>query len=72
MRHNSDPEPEPFSFITERLREDRLPPFFSATTEETHQIIRDNIHFSPLYAGAVQRAGARYCSSLENKVSLRE
>jgi tRNA U34 5-carboxymethylaminomethyl modifying enzyme MnmG/GidA len=35
----------------------RLPSFFSATTEETHQIIRDNIRFSPLYAGAIQEAG---------------
>jgi tRNA uridine 5-carboxymethylaminomethyl modification enzyme len=67
-RQDSDPDPEPFSFTTERLREDRLPSFFSATTEETHRIIRDNIRFSPLYAGAIQGKGARYCPSLEDKV----
>jgi tRNA uridine 5-carboxymethylaminomethyl modification enzyme len=50
------------------LREDRLPSFFSATTEETHRIIRENIRFSPLYAGAIRGVGARYCPSLEDKV----
>ena len=68
VRQDSDPDPEPFSFTTERLREDRLPSFFSATTEETHRIIRENIRFSPLYAGVIQGVGARYCPSLEDKV----
>jgi len=68
VRQDSDPDPEPFSFTTERLREDRLPSFFSATTDETHRIIRENIRFSPLYAGVIQGIGARYCPSLEDKV----
>jgi tRNA uridine 5-carboxymethylaminomethyl modification enzyme len=68
VRQDSDPDPVPFSFTTERLREDRLPSFFSATTAETHRIIRDNIRFSPLYAGAIRGVGARYCPSLEDKV----
>lgn len=68
VRQDSDPDPVPFSFTTERLREERLPSFFSATTTETHRIIRDNIRFSPLYAGAIQGVGARYCPSLEDKV----
>ncbi|MBU2226802.1 MAG: tRNA uridine-5-carboxymethylaminomethyl(34) synthesis enzyme MnmG [Proteobacteria bacterium] len=68
VRQDSDPDPEPFSFATERLREERLPSFFSATTEETHRIIRENIRFSPLYAGAIKGIGARYCPSLEDKV----
>ncbi|MBU2055467.1 MAG: tRNA uridine-5-carboxymethylaminomethyl(34) synthesis enzyme MnmG, partial [Proteobacteria bacterium] len=68
VRQDSDPDPEPFSFATKRLREERLPSFFSATTEETHRIIRDNIRFSPLYAGAIKGIGARYCPSLEDKV----
>ena len=67
-RQDSDPDPEPFSFATERLREDRLPSFFSATTAETHCLIRDNIGLSPLYAGAIKGIGARYCPSLEDKV----
>jgi tRNA uridine 5-carboxymethylaminomethyl modification enzyme len=68
IRQDSDPDPEPFSFTTERLREDRLPSFFSATTGETHRIIRENIRFSPLYAGVIKGVGARYCPSLEDKV----
>ncbi|MDP1991672.1 MAG: tRNA uridine-5-carboxymethylaminomethyl(34) synthesis enzyme MnmG, partial [Syntrophales bacterium] len=68
IRQDSDPDPEPFSFTTERLREDRLPSFFSATTGETHRLIRDNIRFSPLYAGVIKGIGARYCPSLEDKV----
>ncbi len=68
VRQDSDPDPEPFSFTTERLREDRLPSFFTATTPETHRIMRENIRFSPLYAGVIQGVGARYCPSLEDKV----
>jgi tRNA uridine 5-carboxymethylaminomethyl modification enzyme len=68
VRQDSDPDPEPFSFATERLRGERLPSFFSATTEETHRLLRENIRFSPLYAGAIRGIGARYCPSLEDKV----
>ena len=67
-RQDSDPDPEPFSFATERLRDDRLPSFFTATTEETHRLVRENIRCSPLYAGVIKGIGARYCPSLEDKV----
>ena len=68
VRQDSDPDPVPFSFTTEKLRAERLPSFFSATTAETHRIVRDNIRFSPLYAGAIRGVSARYCPSLEDKV----
>jgi len=68
VRQDSDPNPEPFSFTTEQLSEERIPSFFSATTTETHSLIRDNIRFSPLYAGIIKGIGARYCPSLEDKV----
>ncbi len=68
VRQDSDPDPEPFSFTTATLREERLPSFFSATTAETHRLIRENIRFSPLYAGVIKGIGARYCPSLEDKV----
>ncbi|MBN2398295.1 MAG: tRNA uridine-5-carboxymethylaminomethyl(34) synthesis enzyme MnmG [Deltaproteobacteria bacterium] len=67
-RQDSDPDPRPFSFTTERLREERLPSYFSATTAETHRLIRDNIQQSPLYSGAITGVSARYCPSLEDKV----
>ncbi len=68
LRQDSDPDPSPFSFTTDRLPEERLPSFFSATTVETHRLIRENIRFSPLYAGVITGIGARYCPSLEDKV----
>ena len=67
-RQDSDPEPAPFSFTTKALRSERLPSYFSATSVETHRVIRDNIQQSPLYSGAIKGIGARYCPSLEDKV----
>ncbi|HBH86501.1 MAG TPA: tRNA uridine-5-carboxymethylaminomethyl(34) synthesis enzyme MnmG, partial [Syntrophaceae bacterium] len=67
-RQDSDPDPEPFSFATEKLREERLPSYFSSTTKETHRLIRENIMLSPLYSGTIKGVSARYCPSLEDKV----
>ncbi len=67
-RQDSDPDPEPFSFSTDKLGETRLPSFFSRTTPETHRLIRDNILLSPLYSGTIKGVSARYCPSLEDKV----
>jgi len=67
-RQDSDPDPRPLSFTTQRLREERLPSYFSSTTAETHRLIRDNINESPLYSGAIKGISARYCPSLEDKV----
>jgi len=67
-RQDSDPDPQPFSFTTSRLREERLPSYFSSTTGETNRIIRDNIDKSSLYSGAIKGVSARYCPSLEDKV----
>jgi tRNA uridine 5-carboxymethylaminomethyl modification enzyme len=67
-RQDSDPEPEPFSFTTERLGDDRKPSYFTSTAGLTHELIRGNITFSPLYSGQIQGIGARYCPSLEDKV----
>jgi tRNA uridine 5-carboxymethylaminomethyl modification enzyme len=67
-RQDSDPDPQPFSFTTSALRTERLPSYFSATSAETHRVIRENIHFSPLYSGVIKGVSARYCPSLEDKV----
>ena len=67
-RQDSDPAPRPFSYTTERLREERLPSYFSHTTEETHRLMRENIALSPLYSGVITGVSARYCPSLEDKV----
>jgi tRNA uridine 5-carboxymethylaminomethyl modification enzyme len=67
-RQDSDPDPQPFSFTTTALRTERLPSYFSATSAETHRVIRENIQYSPLYAGVIKGVSARYCPSLEDKV----
>ncbi len=67
-RQDSDPDPEPFSFTTERLGSERRPSYFSATSALTHELIRGNIILSPLYSGQIQGVSARYCPSLEDKI----
>ncbi len=67
-RQDSDPHPQPFSFTTTALRPERLPSYFSATSAETHRVIRENIQCSPLYSGIIKGVSARYCPSLEDKV----
>ena len=58
----------PFSFSTERLERPSVPCWITYTNEQTHRIIRDNIHRSPLYGGKIVGRGPRYCPSIEDKV----
>ena len=64
-----DPEPVAFSFDSppDRLYNQALC-YLTYTTEETHRIIRENLHRSPLYAGVITGVGARYCPSIEDKI----
>ncbi len=63
-----DTDPEPFSFQTERLQVEQLPCHITYTNERTHEIIRQNLHRSPLYGGKIKSIGPRYCPSIEDKV----
>jgi tRNA uridine 5-carboxymethylaminomethyl modification enzyme len=63
-----DEPPLPFSHWTERLTQKQLPCWLTYTTRESHQIIRDNLDRSPLYAGRIQSTGVRYCPSIEDKI----
>ena len=63
-----DEETAPFSFMTEKQPENILPCHISYTNLETHKVIRDNIHRSPLYGGKIEGIGPRYCPSIEDKV----
>ena len=63
-----DPEVFPFSFFTEKVDRPNVPCWITYTTEETHRIIRENIHRSPLYGGKIVGIGPRYCPSIEDKV----
>ena len=63
-----DPAPEPFSFTTSAPLENRAVCWLTYTTEETHRIIRENLHRSPLFSGVIEGVGPRYCPSIEDKV----
>lgn len=58
----------PFSFLSERVPEKQTPCYLTYTNEETHKIIRENLHRSPLYGGMIKGTGPRYCPSIEDKV----
>lgn len=57
-----------FSFISTVTEREQIPCWLTYTTEETHRIIRDNLYRAPLYTGAIQSQGPRYCPSIETKV----
>ncbi|MCD7881376.1 MAG: tRNA uridine-5-carboxymethylaminomethyl(34) synthesis enzyme MnmG [Clostridiales bacterium] len=67
-RQEGDPDPEPFSFQTETVPENRAVCYLTYTNGRTHDIIRANLHRSPLFSGAIQGVGPRYCPSIEDKV----
>lgn len=63
-----DEEIIPFSFENDKLQKEQVPCYLTYTNEQTHEIIRKNLHRSPLYAGAIEGTGPRYCPSIEDKV----
>lgn len=58
----------PFSFLTDRELTNTYKCYLTYTNEETHKIIRDNLHRAPLYTGLISGIGPRYCPSIETKV----
>lgn len=65
---HGDPEPTPFSFLTGKIERQQAPCYVAYTTEETHRVLREAIHRSPLYSGQIQGVGPRYCPSIEDKI----
>ena len=63
-----DEPPQPFSYETENLGENKVDCHISWTNENTKQVILENIHRSPLYAGRIEGVGPRYCPSFEDKI----
>jgi len=65
-----DADPTPFSFRTRRVahHDTQVPCYIAWTTPETHRIIRENVHRSPMYSGQIQSIGPRYCPSIEDKI----
>lgn len=67
-RQDGETNVYPFSFLSEQLPEKQTPCYLTYTNETTHQIIKDNLHRSPLYNGTISGTGPRYCPSIETKV----
>lgn len=63
-----DDEIQPFSFDTEKQLENKVNCYMTYTNLDTHKVIMDNIHRSPLYSGVIEGVGPRYCPSIEDKV----
>ncbi len=63
-----DEEIIPFSFMNEKISKEQQPCWLTKTTEETHKIIRENLHRSALYRGDIESVGPRYCPSIEDKI----
>lgn len=58
----------PFSFVNDKINENRKNCFLAYTNKKTHKIIKNNLKFSPLYSGKIKSTGVRYCPSLEDKI----
>ena len=69
-RQDSDPRPVPFSFRTPFISQEQklLPCYITRTSKVTHDIIRANMHLSPMYSGQIDATGVRYCPSIEDKI----
>ncbi|TKW78384.1 MAG: tRNA uridine-5-carboxymethylaminomethyl(34) synthesis enzyme MnmG, partial [Bradyrhizobium icense] len=67
MQPGDDP-PEPFSVMTDRITTPQIQCGITRTTKATHEVIRANVHRSPMYSGQIKSTGPRYCPSIEDKI----
>ena len=63
-----DERPQPFSYMTEKLTQEQMPCYLTATNEHVHRVINENLHRAPMYSGQINSTGPRYCPSIEDKV----
>jgi tRNA uridine 5-carboxymethylaminomethyl modification enzyme len=63
-----DEPPEPFSTLTQRITTPQVECGITRTTSATHEVIRANVHRSPMYSGQIESRGPRYCPSIEDKI----
>ena len=65
---NGETDIEPFSFMSDGVKQNQRPCYLTYTNQKTHEIIKANLHRSPLYSGRIKGTGPRYCPSIEDKV----
>jgi len=63
-----DENPKPFSFSNHAINREQLPCYITYTNKKTHEVIKNNLHKSPLYSGEIKGVGPRYCPSIEDKI----
>ncbi|MFB3147319.1 MAG: tRNA uridine-5-carboxymethylaminomethyl(34) synthesis enzyme MnmG [Thermodesulfobacteriota bacterium] len=63
-----DENPKPFSFSNHAIQREQLPCYITYTNKKTHEVIKNNLHKSPLYSGEIKGVGPRYCPSIEDKI----
>ncbi len=63
-----DDDPQPFSYMTDRLDVEQMPCWITYTNERVHDLIRENLSRAPMYSGQISSSGPRYCPSIEDKV----
>lgn len=63
-----DENPRPFSFSTPKIDRHQIPCYITYTNDTTHELIKQNLEFSPMYSGQIKSIGPRYCPSIEDKV----
>lgn len=66
--HEGDENPRPFSFATKKIDRKQIPCYITYTNDTTHELIKQNLEFSPMYSGQIKSIGPRYCPSIEDKV----
>lgn len=67
-RQPGDKIPQPFSYLTDQIKQTQMDCHLTSTTPEVHELIRRNLHRAPMYTGQIESAGPRYCPSIEDKV----
>jgi len=63
-----DDTPQPFSYLSDRIRQRQISCYLTKTTEATHKLIAGNIQSSPIFSGQIESRGPRYCPSIEDKI----
>lgn len=63
-----DDDPQPFSFLTEKITQPQISCWLTETNHGVHELIRANLHRAPMYSGQINSTGPRYCPSIEDKV----
>ncbi len=67
-RQHGDNPPTPFCYLNSEVKVPQIDCFITHTTTQTHKIINENLHLSPMYSGQIESTGPRYCPSIEDKI----